>query len=77
MGGSGAGIFCAGYFETFSPAHFRAQMETTFFVPLNVTRTVPPVMGWVPVRPIRGAREGLCRGWVRGSGWDAVLREAP
>jgi NAD(P)-dependent dehydrogenase (short-subunit alcohol dehydrogenase family) len=39
-----AGSFYAGYFENISPAQFRAQMETNFFGPLNVTRAVLPIM---------------------------------
>ena len=39
-----AGIFYAGYFENISPEQFRAQMETNFFGPLNVTRAILPVM---------------------------------
>ena len=39
-----AGNFYAGYFEEISAAQFRAQMETNFFGPLNVTRAVLPVM---------------------------------
>ncbi|MFC3688927.1 SDR family oxidoreductase [Aquipuribacter hungaricus] len=39
-----AGNFYAGYFENTSPAQVRAQMETNFFGPLNVTRTVLPLM---------------------------------
>jgi NAD(P)-dependent dehydrogenase (short-subunit alcohol dehydrogenase family) len=39
-----AGNFYAGYFENISPGQFRAQMETNFFGPLNVTRAVLPVM---------------------------------
>jgi NAD(P)-dependent dehydrogenase (short-subunit alcohol dehydrogenase family) len=39
-----AGNFYAGYFENISDADFRAQMETNFFGPLNVTRAVLPVM---------------------------------
>lgn len=39
-----AGNFYAGYFEEISDAQFRAQMETNFFGPLNVTRTILPVM---------------------------------
>jgi NAD(P)-dependent dehydrogenase (short-subunit alcohol dehydrogenase family) len=39
-----AGNFYAGYFENISDEHFRAQMETNFFGPLNVTRAVLPVM---------------------------------
>jgi NAD(P)-dependent dehydrogenase (short-subunit alcohol dehydrogenase family) len=39
-----AGNFYAGYFEEISAEQFRAQMETNFFGPLNVTRTLLPVM---------------------------------
>jgi NAD(P)-dependent dehydrogenase (short-subunit alcohol dehydrogenase family) len=39
-----AGNFQAGYFEEITPEQFRAQMETNFFGPLNVTRAVLPVM---------------------------------
>jgi NAD(P)-dependent dehydrogenase (short-subunit alcohol dehydrogenase family) len=39
-----AGNFYAGYFENISADDFRAQMETNFFGPLNVTRAVLPVM---------------------------------
>jgi len=39
-----AGNFYAGYFEEISDQQFRAQMETNFFGPLNVTRAVLPVM---------------------------------
>jgi NAD(P)-dependent dehydrogenase (short-subunit alcohol dehydrogenase family) len=39
-----AGNFSAGYFEEISDAQFRAQMETNFFGPLNVTRAVLPVL---------------------------------
>lgn len=39
-----AGNFYAGYFENISPEQFRAQVETNFFGPLNVTRAVLPVM---------------------------------
>jgi NAD(P)-dependent dehydrogenase (short-subunit alcohol dehydrogenase family) len=39
-----AGNFYAGYFETISPEQFRAQLETNFFGPLNVTRAVLPIM---------------------------------
>lgn len=39
-----AGNFQPGFFEEVSPAQFRAQIETNFFGPLNVTRAVLPVM---------------------------------
>ena len=39
-----AGNFYAGFFEEISDAQFRAQLETNFFGPLNVTRAVLPVM---------------------------------
>ena len=39
-----AGNFYAGFFENISDEQFRAQMETNFFGPLNVTRSVLPVM---------------------------------
>jgi NAD(P)-dependent dehydrogenase (short-subunit alcohol dehydrogenase family) len=39
-----AGNFYAGYFENISPEQFRAQMETNFFGPLNVTRAVLPTL---------------------------------
>ena len=39
-----AGNFYAGYFENISPAQFRAQMETNFFGPLNVTRAILPIL---------------------------------
>jgi NAD(P)-dependent dehydrogenase (short-subunit alcohol dehydrogenase family) len=39
-----AGNFTAGYFEEISDAQLRAQMETNFFGPLNVTRAVLPVL---------------------------------
>lgn len=45
-----AGNFLAGTFEEIGDADFRAQMETNFFGPLNVTRAVLPVM--------RGQRSG-------------------
>ena len=46
-----AGNFYAGFFEQISPQDFRAQVETTLFGPLNVTRAVLPVM--------RAQRSGL------------------
>ena len=46
-----AGNFYAGFFEEISPQDFRAQVETTLFGPMNVTRAVPPVM--------RAQRSGL------------------
>ena len=46
-----AGNFYAGFFEEIRPEDFRAQVETTLFGPLNVTRAVLPVM--------RAQRSGL------------------
>jgi NAD(P)-dependent dehydrogenase (short-subunit alcohol dehydrogenase family) len=46
-----AGNFYAGFFEELSPADIRAQIETTLFGPMNVTRAVLPVM--------RSQRSGL------------------
>jgi NAD(P)-dependent dehydrogenase (short-subunit alcohol dehydrogenase family) len=46
-----AGNFYAGFFEEISPQDFRAQIETTLFGPINVTRAVLPVM--------RAQRSGL------------------
>jgi NAD(P)-dependent dehydrogenase (short-subunit alcohol dehydrogenase family) len=46
-----AGNFYAGFFEELSPEDFRAQVETTLFGPMNVTRAVLPVM--------RAQRSGL------------------
>ncbi|MFG1814566.1 SDR family oxidoreductase [Kribbella sp. NPDC049174] len=46
-----AANFNAGFFEELSPAEFRAQIETTLFGPVDVTRAVLPVM--------RGQRSGL------------------
>jgi NAD(P)-dependent dehydrogenase (short-subunit alcohol dehydrogenase family) len=46
-----AGNFNAGFFEELSPEEFRAQIETTFFGPVNVTRAALPVM--------RAQRSGL------------------
>jgi NAD(P)-dependent dehydrogenase (short-subunit alcohol dehydrogenase family) len=46
-----AGNFYAGFFEEISPEDFRAQIETTIFGPMNVTRAVLPVM--------RSQRSGL------------------
>jgi NAD(P)-dependent dehydrogenase (short-subunit alcohol dehydrogenase family) len=39
-----AGNFYAGFFEELSPEDFRAQIETNFFGPVNVTRAVLPIM---------------------------------
>ena len=39
-----AGNFYAGFFEEISPEDFRAQVETTLFGPVNVTRAVLRVM---------------------------------
>jgi NAD(P)-dependent dehydrogenase (short-subunit alcohol dehydrogenase family) len=46
-----AGNFYAGFFEEISPEDFRAQIETTLFGPINVTRAALPVM--------RAQRSGL------------------
>jgi NAD(P)-dependent dehydrogenase (short-subunit alcohol dehydrogenase family) len=46
-----AGNFYAGFFEEISPEHMRAQIETTLFGPMNVTRAVLPAM--------RAQRSGL------------------
>lgn len=46
-----AGSFQAGFFEEMTPDDFRAQMETTFFGPVNVTRAVLP--------HLRAQRSGL------------------
>jgi NAD(P)-dependent dehydrogenase (short-subunit alcohol dehydrogenase family) len=46
-----AGNFYAGFFEEITPADFRAQIETTMFGPMNVTRAILPVM--------RAQRDGL------------------
>src|SRR5215216_3363756 len=46
-----AGNFYAGFFEEITPEDFRAQIETTLFGPMNVTRAVLPVM--------RAQRSGL------------------
>src|SRR5438445_3002184 len=39
-----AGNFYAGFFEELPPEHFRAQVETNLFGPLNVTRAVTHVI---------------------------------
>ncbi|MCW2775762.1 MAG: oxidoreductase [Nocardioides sp.] len=46
-----AGSFNAGFFEEMDPADFRAQIETTLFGPVNVTRAALPQM--------RAQRSGL------------------
>jgi NAD(P)-dependent dehydrogenase (short-subunit alcohol dehydrogenase family) len=46
-----AGNFVAGFFEEITPEDFRAQVETSLFGSLNVTRAVLPVM--------RAQRSGL------------------
>ena len=46
-----AGNFYAGFFEEITPDDFRAQIETTMFGPMNVTRAVLPIM--------RAQRSGL------------------
>jgi NAD(P)-dependent dehydrogenase (short-subunit alcohol dehydrogenase family) len=46
-----AGNFYAGFFEEITPEDFRAQIDTTMFGPMNVTRAVLPVM--------RAQRSGL------------------
>src|SRR3982751_4882046 len=46
-----AANFYAGFFEEITPDDFRAQVETNFFGPVNVTRAVLPVM--------RAQRSGL------------------
>ena len=46
-----AGNFYAGFFEEMTPQDFRAQIETTLFGPVNVTRAVLPQM--------RAQRSGL------------------
>jgi NAD(P)-dependent dehydrogenase (short-subunit alcohol dehydrogenase family) len=39
-----AGNFNAGFFEELSPEEFRAQIETTLFGPINLTRAALPIM---------------------------------
>ena len=39
-----AGNFNAGFFEELTPEDFRAQIETTMFGPMNVTRAILPIM---------------------------------
>jgi NAD(P)-dependent dehydrogenase (short-subunit alcohol dehydrogenase family) len=46
-----AATFNAGFFEELSPQEFQAQIETTLFGPVNITRAVLPVM--------RAQRSGL------------------
>ena len=78
-----AGNFNAGFFEELTPEEFRAQIETTFFGPVNVTRATLPVMRGQRVRPDRhdlldrrhcGRRvpDRVRRLEVRGGGLDGV-----
>ena len=78
-----AGNFYAGFFEEISPQDFRAQVETTLFGPLNVTRAVLPVMraqrSGLRRRDLLdrrhhgpGVLHRLCRRQVRGGGLDRV-----
>ncbi|MFF2242849.1 SDR family oxidoreductase [Arthrobacter sp. NPDC058130] len=46
-----AGNFYAGFFEEITPEDFRAQIETTMFGPMNITRAALPVL--------RAQRSGL------------------
>ena len=81
-----AGNFQAGYFEEMSSEQFRAQMETNFFGPLNVTRAVLPVMRRqrsghiVTITSTAGIVSG-CFGSAYGAskfaleGWTESLRE--
>jgi NAD(P)-dependent dehydrogenase (short-subunit alcohol dehydrogenase family) len=46
-----AGNFNAGFFEELTPDEFRAQIDTTLFGPVNVTRAALPIM--------RAQRSGL------------------
>jgi NAD(P)-dependent dehydrogenase (short-subunit alcohol dehydrogenase family) len=39
-----AGNFYAGFFEEITPQDFQAQVETTLFGPMNITRAVLPVL---------------------------------
>src|SRR4051812_29925434 len=39
-----AGSFYVGFFEEMTPEHFRAQIESSLFGPVNVTRAVLPQM---------------------------------
>jgi NAD(P)-dependent dehydrogenase (short-subunit alcohol dehydrogenase family) len=39
-----AGNFYAGFFEEIAPEDFRAQVETTMFGPMHVTRAILPIM---------------------------------
>ena len=83
-----AGNFYAGFFEEISDAQFRAQLETNFFGPLNVTRAVLPVMrsqrsGKVVDHHLdgrdrrRGVLRGLCGVEVRPRGLDGVAAVRP
>ena len=78
-----AGNFYAGFFEEISPEDFRAQIETTLFGPVNVTRAVLPVMraqrsGLVVTISSTARHRGrrvlhrVCRLQVRGGGLDRV-----
>ena len=74
-----AGNFYAGFFEEISPQDFRAQVETTLFGPVNVTRAVLPVMraqgsGWSsrsPRPPASWARSSAPPMPPPSSGWRA------
>ena len=75
--------FYAGFFEEITPQDFRAQVETTMFGPINVTRAALPVLraqrsGLVVAMSStagivgQGVLHRLCRGQVRGRGLDRV-----
>ena len=46
-----AANFYAGFFEEITPEDFRAQVETSLFGPINITRAVLPVMRCPAIRP--------------------------